>query len=282
VTQLLAIVAITAYLASKNIYALYSTYIEIALASCLLLRFAQAAQNARASDPAGKSGHRFLIRTARHFFPSWVQRGMRFERHVYEGALRAIFKRPLPWLNFHSADGFTFVRGGNYGIVAFALIMVCIVDVPLGGLLLKVIGTPAQLIRYLLYFHLFFFSYLMIWLISDRYHLKQSAHHFKDGELSIQLGFRVSGKIPLSDIDHITVLKNGQTVSDVLPKGLRATKISPFEPANVIVQLKNTNKISLNIMGFSIQPKLLLTLYVDEPQRFADALSDFASKQNSD
>jgi hypothetical protein len=265
--QILLLLAITVRYASgpgSSIYLL----LKIVLVAWLAFRVMRALICAVLTTPRPRGIGGFLRVFGRNYFPAWML-GVAFtEMRVYVGAFCALCRIDLPWIrkNREAAKIFPFKQGGNYALVAFALLMASLIDIPIFIGLTKMAGASDKYVRGAFYLHGILLLYMVIWLISDRYHLKKSAHELLQGVLAINLGFRIEGQIHIDDVNDVVLVPRTRGWRSILPKGVRPLRVSPFEPPNILLIMKRNRRGGvLRYFGYPISIREYIFLYVDCP-----------------
>lgn len=259
-----------------------SIYFVGKLMVCLWLfyRVSVAAINARNALRQGRSTSSFLKTWLNEFLPLWAQRLLRLEGKIYSGAFRSVFKKPVTINRPSEISHFSISQGKTYSLVVFAFVMACLIDIPLFLVITKAITKSNDILLWMTGVHVFLFFYTILWLMSDKYYIKNTGHWLTKEHLNIEMGFRMQGVIDVSNIKNVAVVTPKSGANEIATDRRLTTRVAPFEPVNVLVEMDQGEHF-IHVFGFPRRLKTYIGLYLDKPKEFTAALSELMSISSS-
>ena len=196
----------------------------------------------------------------------WARGYYMMEKRVYRGAWRTVIGKPL------APAGEFSVAGGSRGkLLATGLLLLVVVCAALGALVVPGLATAFWPRMFSFAAVIGIALYAAIWIVGIRRNLKEGGHRITQDELILDLGIRCSGAVALDNIASCSLLEPGMkriAISEVW-------KVSPGEPANVMIELMRATELAITSFGSPREiSKRYIALYVDQPARFVDAVSE--------
>jgi hypothetical protein len=196
--------------------------------------------------------------------PPWARGYYEMEQKAYRGAWRSVTRAPLlPAGEFSVAGGPHHARKA-----AFALLFVCAAAI-LGAIYLPQLATSFWPRAFWCADAVVGGLYAAVWIVGDRRNLREGGHRIDPGALILDLGLRCAGAVPPQQIAACSVIDCGIAP---LPAD-QVWTVSPGERPNVLIEL--TGVTALQVTSFDSSraiSKRYVTLYVDQPAAFADAV----------
>jgi hypothetical protein len=198
---------------------------------------------------------------------------VRVDRAQWRGFIAWVRRSPKP----PRPDGsqFTFLERGSYPtLVGIMLVCIC-VEVPIDiGILSLFVKDPhaRQLIHIVLGI---LTAYSLVWVLGDRWLVRGSNHVLTASELDLQVGARLTGRIPLAALTRSEPLtqsraewckRRGHALADTV-------LVSPIDRPNVVLTLAPGNGVSLLEWGCERTGPACVFLYVDRPGLLLAALA---------
>lgn len=203
--------------------------------------------------------------------PPWARGYYEMEKKAYRGAWHSLTGAPLL-----PAGEFSVVGGPNHArTAAVALALVCAAAV-LGAIYLPHLATS--------FWPRAFWSagavvgglYAAVWIVGDRRNLREGGHRIASGALILDLGLRCTGAVPLHQVAACSVIERGMAP---LPAD-QVWTVSPGERPNVLIELTGVMALQVTLFGSARAiSKRYITLYVDHPAAFADAVQCLALRR---
>jgi hypothetical protein len=188
------------------------------------------------------------------------------EKRIYRGAWRTVIGKPLA-----PAGEFSVAGGPRGKWLSTALLLLVAACAALGALVAAGLALA-------FWQRLFNFAgvigvalYAVIWTAGIRRNLKEGGHRITQDELILDLGIRCSGVVALDNIANCSLLEPGIERIAIS----HAWKVSPGERANVLIELMRATELPITSFGSprDISARFI-ALYVDQPARFVDAVSE--------
>jgi hypothetical protein len=210
--------------------------------------------------------------------PAWIYPYFQAEKKIYGGCWRAICRKPILY-----NPTYPVVNGEKYNFLIPILIIGIVFDLPVASLIVAVTVKSSLVILLVDCIFIFFSLYGIIWIIGDLRNIKESGHKLSSSELSLNLGVRCKGNIPIDLIDSCCEI-SGSFIDYCNQKSIPSDKIwrvSPLDKPNVVIDLKSIS--TLNIIRFEYPTTICIkwvALYIDDSQRFSEDISRIILKNN--
>lgn len=222
---------------------------------------------------------RSLFDQARAFVPPEILGVLRFEHAQHRGFLSWLLRRS-PISEPVTSEHFEHHRKSQYSTVLIIVLLSCVVELPLSGLLVEALVEDPIRRQYIHWFVLAVIAYTIVWLIGDRYAVQSSKSKVKKDGLELRIGERFLADIPWSAVMGASRITQVKELSEARGKWLRrngfdpeATVIgTPVDPPNVAILLDKTG--AAHIEKFKIRRAGVqhLLIYIDESERFIGAV----------
>jgi hypothetical protein len=175
-----------------------------------------------------------------------------------------------------NGEVFTHWYKSQYPTIFAIVILASITDIPFSIFLIQILfkNDPSKIV-----IHFFIISstiYALVWLIADRYLVKNSYHIVDDEGLHLTIGARFTANIPWESITDVALIKEPKKLVETRKNWLlrnsfplESTVIAtPMDEPNIILKFKYSNLV--NIEKFKIHRNNVdtLLLYLDEPRIF--------------
>lgn len=243
-----------------------------ALTAYVVVRIALAVRRGRAALKA-QGGERVSIRSIEKAtvsaMPVWMQGWSRTEMKFYGGFWRALRGVPM-----ERDQRFSVSRGARSGrasalaalavasLATVGLVLLTGWSTSLKSLLIGIACTAGPAL------------YLLVMLAGERRLLKETGHAVTGDGLALALGVRFTADIALADLVSCVPI----SAADAVPG--ETCVVSPFERPNVLLTLQSGAVVAAERFGYAFKPGTpMLALYVDEPARFAGAVSAAMARQ---
>ncbi|MFK2899597.1 hypothetical protein ISP15_04550 [Dyella jejuensis] len=182
---------------------------------------------------------------------------------IFRGFMESWKKHAMP------TEGFAFRKGPEYRSMKYALWISFLVEIPFLSFLFYILPILALYRVAIEVGVLFASAYILIAYRSDLYAVKHSAHQLDGDQLTIHMGLRVRGAVPLDCITAIAPVEIGKWRSfarKLTLDGMVVAKVSPLDKPNVVLHVAQ-NSVELEwIQGNTMWPDYI-GLYVDHPHR---------------
>ena len=198
---------------------------------------------------------------------------VRLDRALWLGFFRWLRRQPNPARP--AGQALTFHQRGAYSTAVAIGLFSLLFELPLDALMLPLlIEDPAEVT----YIHLAIAlcsAYSLVWLLGDRWLLRNGHHVLTDTHLDLQIGARASARIPLKAI------ASAQLLSQPLPQWRRdhpcrpmeVVNITPFDKPNLVLTLRADVDCAITHHGVARTGVRYVFLYLDRPGQLLAALA---------
>ena len=197
---------------------------------------------------------------------------------------RALWRSFFCWLRRQPRparpDGLklTYLEQGAYSTaVAFGLFSV-LVELPLDAALMPLFVDDPVKVRNIHIAVALGSIYTLVWLLGDRWRVREGYHVLTDTHLDLQVGERASARIALDAIEDAQPLR--ETVAQwrrAHPFGDKeAVTITPFDRPNLVLRLRPGADCTITHHGLERAGVRYVFLYLDRPERLTAGLASRA------
>lgn len=240
-----------------------------------LLEAPAALRRAKASRQHGDNWMKFLAALLPPKFPAVL----RLERTMWAGCWQWLTRKtpaaPTRGRVFGVWDK------GSYSTIFIVILLALATEVPFSALMVSLIAPDAHTRTLVHGIMLMLTMYSMVWLLGDRYWVKNSCHVLTADALHLQLGSRSSGVIP-----YVAICSCEKFAADDkqpswkkfdYPKN--SVVITPFDKPNLLIRLHANAQVQLNHFQLQKTDVQQIYLYVDEPGQLVMALQTCLATQ---
>ncbi|THC44133.1 hypothetical protein [Massilia sp. Mn16-1_5] len=197
----------------------------------------------------------------------------RLDRALWSGFFRWLRRQPNPARP--AGNALTYHQRGAYSTaVAFGLFST-LIELPLSAAILPLLIRDPDAVGTI---HLVMAAasiYTLVWLLGDRWMVRDDYHVLTDTHLDLHIGARASARIPLDAI------ADAQPLSQSLVQWRRANpcrpadmvSITPFDKPNLVLRLRPGVDCAITHHGVAREEVRYVFLYLDRPQQLTSALA---------
>ena len=200
----------------------------------------------------------------------------RLDRQLWRSFFCWLRRQPKP----ARPDGLklTYLEQGAYSTaVAFGLFSV-LVELPLDAALAPLLVDDPVKVRNIHIAVALSSIYTLVWLLGDRWRVRDGYHVLTDTYLDLQVGARASARIPLDAIEDAAPLREpvAQWRRAHPFRDKEAVTITPFDKPNLVLRLRQGADCTITHHGLERTGVRHVFLYLDRPEHLTAALASRA------
>lgn len=240
-----------------------------------LLEAPAALHRAKASRQHGDNWIQFLAALLPPEFPAVL----RLERTMWAGCWQWLARKtpsaPVP------GRVFGFWDKGSYSTIFIVVLLALATEVPFSALMVSLMAPDAHTRTLAHGIMLMLTMYSMVWLLGDRYWVKNSCHVLAEDALHLKLGSRSSGVIPYAAICSCErfAADDKQPSWQKFDYPEKSVVITPFDKPNLLIKLRANAQVQINHFQLQKHDVQQIYLYVDEPGQLTMALQTCLTRQ---